>query len=99
MENEKLYEKDTGVQILLECETDVSDAESYKIYYTKPDKTTGSVPASLALDTTDEVYFVIVDSSFLNQSGVWKFWAWVYWAADSIGRGDPARQRVYKEGQ
>ena len=96
--NQKIYEGQTGIQIILDCETDVSDATQYRIHYTKPDRSTGSVAATLLINTINEIYFVITNDEFLDLTGVWKFWAWVYWDADTVGTGNIDKLRVYRVG-
>jgi len=96
--NEKIYEGQTGIQIILDCETDVSEATQYKIYYTKPDRSSGSAIATVLINSINLIYFVITDATFLDQTGVWKFWAWVYWDADTIGKGNVDKARVSSVG-
>lgn len=92
----KIYKNQTALRISLDTDADLSTASAQVIKYTKPDATTGQFTA--VNGGSGVIYYQIVNASDIDQSGTWKFWAYVTFTGGTIAQGEPVYIVVYNEG-
>jgi len=88
----KHYINEIGTDIILNCGTDISDATSVKIKYTKPDGTTGEWTG--AVYNTNYVKYTLASGN-LNAGGVWQLQAYVV-SPNWTGYGEMVEILVYE---
>ena len=76
--------------------TDISTASVSRIYYKKPDGTTGYWAATIS-GTTDLVYDI--PDTDLDTEGTWTFYAYVQYPAGTIYQGDPVQREIRRTWQ
>ena len=91
---DNVYVNDT-LTLTLETNTDISGATTFRIYYKKPDKTTGYWTATRSGTTV--TYTIPVGT--LNKSGAWVVKAWVQYAGGATYQGDPVWFEVRRSWQ
>ena len=94
----KIYVGQDNLSIELDTGVTLTGALNLKIKYRKPDSTTGEWTGTLEGTTIIKKSF-IDGSGGLDQSGIWRFWAW---AEMSDGReipGEPYDRQIYIEGK
>ena len=77
---------------------ELDGALSLLIKYTKPSGSSSSFTATE--DTTDEgiLYYDVVNTSELDESGKWQFWSYVQFSDSRVAQGIPVTVRVNVEG-
>jgi hypothetical protein len=90
-----IYKGQTALRIKLTTCVDITGALVKKIYYKKPDGTTGNVDAQTDSATGGVIYFDLpAGSTLIDQSGTWQFWAFVTFADNRSARGQSVNVRV-----
>lgn len=96
----KIYVAQTHLTLELDCDSDLSDASTVIIKYTKPDGTTGSWTDNINI--TDPVAGLVERTVFapgdLDQSGEWIVWAYATYNDSSVAPGEPDMLQVFDEG-
>jgi len=92
----KIYKNQTKLRITRNVGIDLTNGQSFKIKFIKPDNSEGFFNAA-KLDST-HIYYDVTQSSDLDQSGVWKFWAFVTFADGTYAAGEPIKKIIYDEG-
>lgn len=89
----KIYKDDVGTEIILDCETDITNALSFIIKVRKPDKTEVEWVAELKPNETTKMRYFIQEGD-LDQKG--KYFVQAYPDLDTWqGRGETAEIIVY----
>jgi hypothetical protein len=83
---------DTGLS-----STDHATLTAQVIKYIKPDATTGSFTASAG--TAPYIYYDTVNTTDLDQSGIWTMWAYCTFTGGYVAAGDPKKVMVSVEGE
>lgn len=89
----KIFVGDIGTKLKFDIGVDISNVISAKIYYRKPDGTTGSWTVSLEAPTY--VYY-ITQNGDIDTAGTWKFQVYVELASGWKGRGETVTIEVYE---
>lgn len=87
-----IFVGDIGVKIVLDVGTDISSATVLKIYYQKPDGTSGSWDASLESDN-QSISYTTTTANDLDQAGTWELQSYVE-DGGYKGRGDITRLMI-----
>jgi hypothetical protein len=92
--SDHVYVNDS-LTLTLDTNTDISGAATFRIYYKKPDNTTGYWVATRSGTTL--VYTAA--PNIINKSGAWKVKAWVQYSGGATYQGDPAYFEVRRSWQ
>ena len=94
----KIFVDQTFLRISLDTNVDCSDAQELRIYYRKPNGTTGFLPAELLSLTVDTICVDLdSDSTLLDTRGAWKFWSWAKFADGRTARGETVGITIWSE--
>jgi len=87
-----IYEDDTGVAIELDCETDLTNAQSLKIMAKDEDGTVTEHTATLSPGKTEKIRITVTSEDF-NTEGVYELRALVDFGSGQVQQG--AIDRIY----
>ena len=93
----KIYQNDIGTKIILDTETDLSDASVVKIKVKKPSGTTLEWDASIEDASAGTISYIIASSDILDETGLWSFQAYVEFSNGAKLHGETAKLMVYQK--
>ena len=93
-----IYKNQTALRLSLDTQVDFETGDSAAIKYRKPDGTTGTFTATIDENRDGIIYHDFTDSAELDQSGWWKFWAFVTFSDERTAAGKSVSVYVYEEG-
>lgn len=91
----KIYKDDIGVLVRADTGVDVSGAASMEFRVLKPGDTTETTWIAEEDSTEGYIKYVTVEGD-LDEIGLYKIQAWVYFTAASIHRGETFLLQVYE---
>ncbi len=97
----KIYINQENLRIRLTTSVNIADATTIKIKYKKPDGTEGSWDAEVEDETNGIIYYDVkktADGADIDQSGNWKFWAFITFSDGRSAPGEAISQYIYIEG-
>jgi len=98
----KVYINQEALRIRLTTSVVITGATAKKIKYRKPDGTVGSWNAEVEDATNGIIYYdvkITENGADIDQSGNWKFWAYITFSDGRSAPGELVKQYVYKEGE
>lgn len=95
----RIFVGQSALRIQLTVGQDVTNAQSVKIHYLKPDGTTGSWTAIVLTAATGVIYYDVTLTTTIDQRGEWKFWAAVTFSDGRVGISEAVEQFVYNAGE
>ena len=93
----KVYKGQSKLRIRLTTNQNISGATPY-IKYKKPSGVVGTRAAQVENTPSGIIYYDLTTATLLNESGAWKFWAYVSFSGGLIAPGKAAVVNVYDEG-
>lgn len=94
----KIYVGDTPL-VKVDCVTDITLVSGQLIKYKKPGGSTGSWPATVASDPNTSkgryLEYTVSAVTILDESGDWKFQAYVAFSGGGEFHGETATQHIY----
>ena len=90
----KIYKSQDSLRIKLTTSVDITGATVKKIYYKKPSGTIGSWDATVDVISTGVIYYDVV-SGDIDESGQWKFWAYVTFSDGRSAPGQYVAETIY----
>jgi len=91
----KVYQNDIGTKIILDTETDLTDATVAKIKVKKPSGTILEWDATIEDPNAGKISYVITSSDILDEPGLWSFQAYVEFVDGAKLHGEIAKLMVY----
>ena len=98
MSDEKIFVGQEALQLILETNTDISEASGLKIKYRKPGGTEGFWAGTLNGTTQIKKDF-IADEGELDEKGKWTFWAFCIMSDGRDLHGKPVTYVLNREGR
>ncbi len=95
----KIFKGDTAIKITAICKVDITGALVKLIKYEKPSGDTGSWTAQIETLLTGEIYYNVVDSDDLDESGEWTFWGYIQFANGTFSNGEVFKIIIHDPGQ
>ena len=95
----KIYKGQTKLRIQRTVSQDITAASVTQIKYVKPSGTAGALTASVLTAATGVIYFDVVSSSTLDESGIWKTWAYITFSDGRSADGENVSMKVYEPGE
>lgn len=92
----KIYIGQIAARIVVDCVIDITEAGVRRIHYRKPGGDEGWLDAFPYGDSKTEIFADVWEESFLNEPGIWHFWAYVQWGSAEKVVGQTARLRLYE---
>lgn len=93
-----IFKNQSYLRIQLSTGVNITGASDTKIYYRKPDDTVDSVAAQVLTANPGVIYYdLIEDDPLLDQTGNWRFWAWIEFSDGRVARGDDVAVRVFDD--
>jgi hypothetical protein len=94
----KIYKNQTNLQIERTAEVDITGATCI-IKYIKPSGETGSFPATIVTAATGIMKYDVTLSTDIDESGLWKTWAYATFSDGRSAPGEAVNMYVYNEGE
>ena len=96
---DKIYVGQTALTLQLDTGIDLSTASSALMKFIRPDKTVGQWVAVIDAPATDGIIsYDIASATDLDQSGIWKRWAYITFTGGAVAPGDCVPFEVFDEG-
>lgn len=95
----KIFVGQSALRFVADTNVDITGATGTLIKYTKPDGSTGTFSASILDAEEGTIYYDVVNTTELDQAGVWYMWAHVTFSDGRVAQGVPVRVKVYVEGE
>jgi hypothetical protein len=93
-----VFTSQTYLRIRLTTGVDITGSTVRRIVYVKPDGTTGYVTAAVENLVTGIIYYDVPQgNTLIDQSGNWKFWAYIQFADGRIARGETWKEKILLE--
>ena len=92
----RIYNGQSKLRIRLDTSQDISGATA-EIKYKKPSGNTGKWTAVVEDYTNGIIYYDVVAGD-VDESGKWKFWAYITFSGGLVAPGKVAVVNVYEEG-
>ena len=93
----KIYLNQTKLRLIADTKTDITGSTTLEIRYRKPDATTGNFTGTMLSATDGTIFHDIQNSSDLDVSGTWKFWADVLFGDGRYALGEPYSIKIHVE--
>jgi len=97
-----VFKGQSSLRIRLDTKVDITGAKEVKIKYIKPDDvSTGTWTATVENPLKGIIYYDIpktVTNPIIDQSGWWRFWAYIKFSDDRVAPGEVVRQYFTIEG-
>lgn len=94
----KIYSGQSALTIRLTTNQDITGASAVLIKYKKPSGVTGYWTAAITTAATGVISYTMADTSQLDETGKWTFWAHVTFSDGKVAPGEPIEKWVYDEG-
>ena len=91
-----IYKNQTALRLSLVTGVEFENGDSAEIKYKKPDGTVGTFPAAISQDGI--IFHDFTDPDEIDQTGWWKFWAFVTFSDERTAAGKSVSVHVYEEG-
>jgi hypothetical protein len=92
-----IFKDQSYLRIQLSTGVNITDALEISIYYRKPDATIASVTAQVLTSNPGVIYYDMPATSFLDQTGNWKFWAFIKFSDGREARGETVTEKIYSD--
>ena len=89
----------SSLRIQATCNVDITDALTLEIRYRKPDGTEGSWDATEGTAATGVIYYDLTETTELDQSGTWAFWAYIMFSDGRVAAGKSFNAKINPEGR
>lgn len=93
----RLYNGQTSLRIQLTTGVDITGATVTRIKYEKPSDTTGYWDATVSDNTTGVIYYDVTAGD-IDETGNWKFWAYITFSDGRSAPGESIIEYFYTEG-
>ena len=90
--------KNQALKLILTTGIDITGATAKKIKHVKPDGTEGDNDITVINAFSGMVYY-IYPNDILNQTGDWRFWAYITLSGGKSYPGEVVKIRIYDEGE